>query len=81
MRPINPNRPLRTLLSAHDSGEFRHDFPNYLHEDDIIKVGSYPKDYNFLKIKPQYLIGMSVPPLMTGKIAEQIYKQWLSKLF
>ena len=77
---LNPNRPLKTILSAYDSGEFRHDLPNYLHEDDIIKGGSFPGDYNFLDVKPKYLVGMSVPPLMTGKIAEQIYKQWLSKI-
>lgn len=42
---------------------------------------SYPLDYNFLNNKdPYYLIGMSVPPLMTAKISEQIYKQWLIKL-
>ena len=24
----------------------------------------------------QYLIGMSVPPIMVAQIAQQIYKQW-----
>lgn len=48
--------------------------------NELINIGSFPLDYNFLNVKPQYLIGMSVPPLMTGKIAEQIYKQWLSKI-
>lgn len=43
-------------------------------------VGSYPLDYNFKSIRPQYLIGMSVPPVMTAQIANQIHKQWLSKL-
>jgi DNA (cytosine-5)-methyltransferase 1 len=42
-------------------------------------IGSYPLDYKF-NTDNVYVIGMSVPPLMTGKIAEQIYKQWLSKL-
>jgi DNA (cytosine-5)-methyltransferase 1 len=41
-------------------------------------IGSYPLDYKF-NTDNVYVIGMSVPPLMTGKIAEQIYKQWLSK--
>ena len=54
-------------------------------DKDIMLSGSYPLDYNFLnknnsKSAVKYLVGMSVPPLMTGKIAEQIYKQWLSKL-
>jgi len=44
------------------------------------KIGSYPIDYNFLQIKPKYLIGMSVPPVMTAQIATEIYNQWLSKL-
>ena len=53
--------------------------PRYRSKNELCKSGSYPLDYNFLNLKPEYLIGMSVPPLMTGKIAEQIYKQWLSK--
>ena len=54
--------------------------PRYRSKKELCKSGSYPQDYNFLNLKPEYLIGMSVPPLMTGKIAEQIYKQWLSKI-
>ena len=77
---VDPDKPLKTILSAYDSGEFRHDTQHYLHTDDIIKGGSFPVDYDFLDVKPKYLVGMSVPPLMTGKIAEQIHKQWLSKL-
>lgn len=43
-------------------------------------IGSYPLDYDFLKQSPNYLIGMSVPPLMTKKIAQKIHEQWLSKI-
>ena len=57
-----------------------YDHPRLINKFELCKVGSYPLDYNFLKLRPEYLIGMSVPPLMTGKIAEQIYKQWLSKI-
>ena len=48
---------------------------------EILECGTYPKDYNFLKLKTEYLIGMSVPPVMTAQIASNIYDQWLSKLF
>lgn len=44
---------------------------------DIQQIGSYPLDYNFEKIEPKYLIGMSVPPVMTAQIATEIYNQWL----
>jgi DNA (cytosine-5)-methyltransferase 1 len=44
--------------------------------DECKLIGSYPMDYNFKKIAPNYLIGMSVPPLMTAQIAHQIWLQW-----
>ena len=44
-------------------------------------IGSYPLDYNHLDFNnPQYLIGMSVPPVMVAQIASRIYEQWISKL-
>jgi DNA (cytosine-5)-methyltransferase 1 len=51
-----------------------------LNKREISKVGTYPLDYNFAKLDAKYLIGMSVPPVMTAQIAHQIYLQWLSKL-
>jgi DNA (cytosine-5)-methyltransferase 1 len=45
-------------------------------DSDYILCGSYPMDYNFKKIKAKYLIGMSVPPVMTAQIATEIYNQW-----
>jgi DNA (cytosine-5)-methyltransferase 1 len=56
------------------------DFPRYRNFDELCECGSYPKDYDFRKLKPEYLIGMSVPPIMTAQIADEIYNQWLSKL-
>lgn len=59
----------------------------YIDEDNILTndeefklIGTFPLDYNFIENKPQYLIGMSVPPVMTANIATKIYEQWLSKL-
>jgi len=34
------------------------------------------KDFDFGDAKVRYVCGMSVPPLMTAKIAEQIKLQW-----
>lgn len=79
-RKVNPNNPFCTILSGYDSGEFRHDIPTYFHKDDLTKGGSFPTDYDFLDLKPKYLIGMSVPPVMTAQIASNIYDQWLRKL-
>jgi DNA (cytosine-5)-methyltransferase 1 len=43
-------------------------------------IGSFPQDYDFTGVAYSYLIGMSVPPIMTAKIAKEIYNQWLSKI-
>ena len=52
----------------------------YYTNNERLKIGSFPKDYDFQKNKPEYLIGMSVPPVMTAQIVTKIYEQWLSKL-
>jgi len=44
------------------------------------KIGSYPFDYNFLNNTPQYLVGMSVPPIMAAQISKQIQVQWLDNI-
>ena len=51
-----------------------------LFKDEVLMAGSYPLDYDFRGQKPVYLVGMSVPPLMTANIAKQVYEQWLSNL-
>jgi DNA (cytosine-5)-methyltransferase 1 len=49
-------------------------------KNETLKCGTYPVDYNFCQNKPEYLIGMSVPPVMTAQIATEIFNQWLSKI-
>lgn len=52
----------------------------YLTDNEYKIIGTYPLDYNFKSIEPKYLIGMSVPPVMTAQIANQIRIQWLDRL-
>lgn len=49
-------------------------------DNDFMCTGSYPLDYNFKNIEPKYLIGMSVPPIMTAQISNQIKIQWLDEI-
>jgi DNA (cytosine-5)-methyltransferase 1 len=74
------NKPFRTITSSVNSGEFREDIPTYFNNEDLIKGGSFPSDYNFLDVKHKYLIGMSVPPVMMANIATEIYNQWLKNI-
>lgn len=51
-----------------------------INKNEACMIQSYPQDYKFVTNQWGYLIGMSVPPVMTAQIATEIYKQWLSKL-
>lgn len=68
-----------TITSTSGSKLIEFDNPNHLSDTKIKQIGTYPLDYNFNGIEPKYLIGMSVPPVMTAQIAHQIYLQWFSK--
>jgi DNA (cytosine-5)-methyltransferase 1 len=48
-----------------------------LNETEWRLIGSYPLDYKF-KGQGKYMIGMSVPPLMTYGVANEIKKQWFN---
>lgn len=52
--------------------------PKHLCKDEIKMCGTFPIDYDFKKIEPKYLIGMSVPPVMTAQIAHHINIQWFN---
>lgn len=39
----------------------------------------FKRDYQFNGFLWHYLIGMSVPPVMTAQIAHQIYLQWFKQ--
>lgn len=71
---------IETPSTITSSGKnFRAYDKQWFSENDFKCTGSFPFDYNFKKIEPKYLIGMSVPPVMTAQVAHQIYLQWLSK--
>ena len=48
-------------------------------DQDYINCQTFPQDYNFAGQNVQYVCGMSVPPVMMAKIAEQVYLQWLKE--
>jgi DNA (cytosine-5)-methyltransferase 1 len=72
------NLPLPTITAK--AGIYDFNTGHFVSDDTLKKGGSYPQDYNFLGNKEGYLIGMSVPPVMTAQIATEIYNQWLSKI-
>ena len=75
---LDVNRPANTI--ATDINRYWLDENTLIDDESKKLIGSYPIDYDFKNENPQYLIGMSVPPLMTAQIADRIYEYWLSKL-
>ncbi|MBG9943912.1 DNA cytosine methyltransferase [Brevibacillus formosus] len=74
---VHDDRVPNTIAS--NSCFIRYDEPYYISDSDIIRIQTFPKDYDFLDADVQYVCGMSVPPVMMKKIAQEIYKQWLCK--
>lgn len=76
----HPEMVSNTCIADSGGGIMLHPIKDgYLTDNEYKIIGTYPLDYNFKKIEPKYLIGMSVPPVMTAQVAHQIYLQWLSK--
>lgn len=77
---IYDNKVCNTIASSSGSKLVCFSEPRKLNNDELKMIGSFPLDYEFIKNDVKYIIGMSVPPIMTAQISTQIYSQWLSKL-
>lgn len=76
--PINhDDEPVQTITAG--GCAFRMCDGLLMTDKDIISCQTFPQDYNFLDQNVQYVCGMSVPPVMMAKIAEQVYLQWLKR--
>lgn len=74
---VNDNRVAPALTSG--STFYRGYDATKFSDQDFINIQTFPQDYNFLDQSPQYVCGMSVPPVMMAQIARQIYRQWLRR--
>jgi len=65
-----------TVIADEGSRMLHWKYDGYLTSNEYTLLCSFPQDYEYKKMKPKYLVGMSVPPVMTAQIAHQIYLQW-----
>ena len=76
--PINhDDEPVQTITAG--GYAFRMCDGLLMTDRDIISCQTFPQDYDFMDQNVQYVCGMSVPPVMMAKLAEQVYLQWLRK--
>ena len=74
---IHQNKVCVTIMAT-NSKLIDYEVPCYVSDEKIKQIGTYPIDYDFQGVNVNYLVGMSVPPVMIAHIASQIYAQWLS---
>lgn len=78
---IHPEQPANTLAASGGAGGLYHySDPRKISDMECIRIQTFPDDYNLIDIDGQYICGMSVPPFMMQRVADQIERQWLGKL-
>jgi len=53
--------------------------PRKFSVSETIRISTFPEDYDFLGQEPGYVMGMSVPPFMMQRIANQVATQFFGK--
>jgi DNA (cytosine-5)-methyltransferase 1 len=75
---IDDHRVCNTIASATGSKLICGAESRYLSVDELRMCSTFPMDYRFLGVRPKYVMGMSVPPVMMAQIATEIREQWFS---
>jgi len=55
------------------------DEPRFLNREELCLASSFPIDFDFANSRPEYIVGMSVPPIMMAQISDQINLQWFNR--
>jgi len=71
---VNPKLPVNTI-TANGPTHIHWDKPYYLSKQELIRLQTFPEDYDFLDQQTQYVTGMSVPPFMIQRVVLEIDRQ------
>jgi DNA (cytosine-5)-methyltransferase 1 len=64
-------------IAAGGSDIWIENFGYKINDAEIVSASTFPQDYDFLKCKPKYLCGMSVPPIMIKRIVTRLIESGL----
>lgn len=73
----HPNKVCKTVSASSDGCPIHWSEPRRFTDAEVVRIQTFPDDYNFGKHSGSYVCGMSVPPFMMQRVALEIYKQWL----
>jgi len=74
-KKASPLTPAPTLQSGATLWHWAH--RRLLNRGEVIRVSSFPEDYDFGREHPHYVCGMSVPPFLMQRVALALREQWL----
>ncbi len=73
----DPKKPCHTLSASGDAVPIHWKEARRFTGLEMCRVQSFPDDFDFCNVDPGYVMGMSVPPFMTQRLARQIDLQLL----
>ncbi len=76
---LSPEMTCPTVTASGGAVLARWDEPRKLSTEELLVVQSFPDDYDFCGMDPKYIMGMSVPPFMMQRVADQVAKQWFGR--
>ncbi len=77
-KKVSLNKPLPTLAAGDGNKNFHPVYPRRLTDREWILGQTFPDDYADIGVGIRYVCGMSVPPFMMQRIADQIERQLLN---
>jgi DNA (cytosine-5)-methyltransferase 1 len=76
-RKLHPNKPSTTVTSKLNFTHWSE--PRFMTIEEIARIQTFPDDFDYVSTSGSYVCGMSVPPLMMQRIANEIAKVLLNK--
>jgi len=72
---IDPTLPVQTMTATENLAHWSE--PRYMQGLELVRIQSFPDDFDFCGKKQHYVCGMSVPPLMMQRVAREVAIQLL----
>jgi len=74
---LAPHLPAPTITAVHRPGHWAE--PRSVSDHELTRLTTFPEDYDYGKLNPIYVCGMSVPPRMMEALAREIRRQCLDQ--
>ena len=75
---LDPRKPAPTVGAKCDTDLLHWSEPRGISGGEVVRLQTFPDDYNFEGERPHYVCGMSVPPFMMQRVALAIRQAWFN---